>query len=202
MIRKIVYSIVLLHFTFSLYAQIPPPTIGKKGVAKLPAFSVELLPDLIVRLSGITASPDHWKDRFGARTNFISLSVTATVSNSGDRNSGRGETRHGVQLRAYVIPNPSDRRLTRIPSVPPIGDFREFTSVDGVWRFLSGSDVFISNIGPGVSQIITCIYEIDEGILRAIGTNFYLIIVADYYDSVTEKNENNNVSVPVAVRLF
>ncbi len=200
--RKVVYSIVLLHFTFSLYAQIPPPTIGKKGITKLPAFNVELLPDLIVRLSGITASPDHRKDRFEVRTNFIRLSITATITNSGDRNSGRGETRHGVQLRAYVIPNPSDRRLTRIPSVPPIGDFREITSVDGIWHVLPGSNVYISNIGPGASQIITCIYEIDEGTLRVIGTNFYLIIVADYYDSVAEKNENNNVSVQVAVRLF
>lgn len=200
--RKVVYSIVLLHFTFSLSAQIPPPTIGKKGVTKLPAFNVELLPDLIVRLSDLTAAPDHRIDRFKVRTNFIRLSITATITNSGDRNSGRGEIRHGVQLRAYVILNPSDRPLTRIPSVPPIGSFGEITSVDGVWHFLPGSDVFISNIGPGASQIKTCIYEIDEATLRAIGTNFYLIMVADYYNSVAEKNENNNISGPVAVRLF
>jgi hypothetical protein len=200
--RKIFYNILLLHFTFSLCAQITLPEIGKKRVTKSPEFNVELLPDFIVRLSGITASPDHRNDSFGARTNFIRLSINATVSNIGDRNSGRGENINGVQLRAYVIPNPSGRHLTKIPAVPAVSNFGDGGSLDGVWFLLSSSDNLINNIGPGAAQIKTCTYEIDEATLRAIGTNFYFLIVADYFDSVAEKNENNNVSVPVAVRLF
>lgn len=185
--------IILLFFAIQSSAQTPQVPSVIPGNPQLPVNKKPLiLADLSVSCSRITArTVPFGGSGFTKKSYYTDITrVTIAVTNSGDITS------QPVTIKGFVAPNPLNLSSIAAPSARFSGDK---ASIKG-WVACPTFAVEVNAIAPGAtfSREYENEFYIDPGFTGS-GTTFFFCVLVDYNQSTTEKNENNNISVPVAV---
>lgn len=144
-------------------------------------------PDLTVSCSDISAVTESiGVGGFGKRKYYTYINVTVTISNSGQMGS------QSVTLRGYAVPNP----LNRTSIAPPPAFYYDSKISIGDWRSCREEEA--GTIAPGAVLTRTFRFETEPRLLGS-GRTFFFCVLADYYKTTNESNENNNLSVPIVV---
>ncbi len=144
-------------------------------------------PDLTVSCSDISASTESvGVGGFGKRKYYTYINVTVTITNSGQMGS------QPVTLRGYIVSNPLNR--TSI-AAPPAFYYDSKISI-GDWRSCREEEAGTIAAGSVSSRTYRFWMEAE---LAGTGRTFFFCVLADYYRRTNESNENNNLSIPIAV---
>jgi hypothetical protein len=187
--KKITVSLLATLLVLTSQAQRFKKTTSNAPRIPASAYPVLRSPDLTVRCSGISAITESIAvGGFGKREYYTYINVTITITNSGQMGS------QPITLQGFAAPNPLDRTSM---AAPPARYYDSKISI-GDWRTCRSVEVGAIAGGATFSREFTYQFELPTA-LTGRGRTFFFCVLADYNKTTNETNENNNLSLPVAV---